>query len=139
MEFFFVKQRTAYEMRISDWSSDVCSSDLEDQILRHPRLLLRDLVQRHDLAHVHDGGSEAALDRVVEEDRVQHVARGGVETEGDVGEAEQDLAVGQLARDGLDGIQSPQAAVAVILVAGADRQSGEKGMSGSGRVDHGGW
>src|SRR3546814_2675283 len=25
---FFVKQKTAYEMRISDWSSDVCSSDL---------------------------------------------------------------------------------------------------------------
>src|SRR3546814_3964543 len=29
--FFFFKQKTAYEMRISDWSSDVCSSDL----LRH--------------------------------------------------------------------------------------------------------
>src|SRR3546814_13745042 len=28
--FFFVKQKTAYEMRISDWSSDVCSSDLEN-------------------------------------------------------------------------------------------------------------
>src|SRR3546814_7702102 len=28
MLFFFVKQKTAYEMRISDWSSDVCSSDL---------------------------------------------------------------------------------------------------------------
>src|SRR3546814_12321260 len=28
MEFFFFKQKTAYEMRISDWSSDVCSSDL---------------------------------------------------------------------------------------------------------------
>src|SRR3546814_10449258 len=27
---FFFKQKTAYEMRISDWSSDVCSSDLED-------------------------------------------------------------------------------------------------------------
>src|SRR3546814_1858911 len=27
--FFFFKQRTAYELRISDWSSDVCSSDLE--------------------------------------------------------------------------------------------------------------
>src|SRR3546814_18141250 len=27
--FFFVKQKTAYEMRISDWSSDVCSSDLD--------------------------------------------------------------------------------------------------------------
>src|SRR3546814_4068269 len=26
--FFFCKQKTAYEMRISDWSSDVCSSDL---------------------------------------------------------------------------------------------------------------
>src|SRR3546814_18403196 len=28
MWFFFFKQQTAYEMRISDWSSDVCSSDL---------------------------------------------------------------------------------------------------------------
>src|SRR3546814_7988070 len=31
---FFFKQKTAYEMRISDWSSDVCSSDLVDAILR---------------------------------------------------------------------------------------------------------
>src|SRR3546814_3289128 len=29
--FFFFKQKTAYEMRISDWSSDVCSSDLLDE------------------------------------------------------------------------------------------------------------
>src|SRR3546814_18385299 len=29
MRIFFVKQKTAYEMRISDWSSDVCSSDLQ--------------------------------------------------------------------------------------------------------------
>src|SRR3546814_9621820 len=29
--FFFFKQKTAYEMRISDWSSDVCSSDLIDE------------------------------------------------------------------------------------------------------------
>src|SRR3546814_11455131 len=29
--FFFFKQKTAYEMRISDWSSDVCSSDLSGQ------------------------------------------------------------------------------------------------------------
>src|SRR3546814_5355287 len=28
-QFFFFKQKTAYEMRISDWSSDVCSSDLK--------------------------------------------------------------------------------------------------------------
>src|SRR3546814_13778035 len=31
--FFFFKQKTAYEMRISDWSSDVCSSDLLDMPL----------------------------------------------------------------------------------------------------------
>src|SRR3546814_5596170 len=35
--FFFFKQKTAYEMRISDWSSDVCSSDL-----RHPARIHRD-------------------------------------------------------------------------------------------------
>src|SRR3546814_10083395 len=33
---FFFKQKTAYEMRISDWSSDVCSSDLAN-VARHPR------------------------------------------------------------------------------------------------------
>src|SRR3546814_1406840 len=33
---FFFKQKTAYEMRISDWSSDVCSSDLADQ--HHQRI-----------------------------------------------------------------------------------------------------
>src|SRR3546814_7302146 len=32
--FFFFKQRTAYELRISDWSSDVCSSDLFQGHLR---------------------------------------------------------------------------------------------------------
>src|SRR3546814_10880973 len=36
--FFFFKQKTAYEMRISDWSSDVCSSDLAD-VQRLPRRL----------------------------------------------------------------------------------------------------
>src|SRR3546814_1613146 len=29
--FFFFKQKTAYEMRVSDWSSDVCSSDLPER------------------------------------------------------------------------------------------------------------
>src|SRR3546814_4730501 len=35
--FFFFKQKTAYEMRISDWSSDVCSSDLDEKPLPHRR------------------------------------------------------------------------------------------------------
>src|SRR3546814_5447669 len=40
--FFFFKQKTAYEMRISDWSSDVCSSDLplrRDRYVLHADLL----------------------------------------------------------------------------------------------------
>src|SRR3546814_5011685 len=36
--FFFFKQKTAYEMRISDWSSDVCSSDLSWAAGTHARL-----------------------------------------------------------------------------------------------------
>src|SRR3546814_3926568 len=35
--FFFFKQKTAYEMRISDWSSDVCSSDLSRALYLHRR------------------------------------------------------------------------------------------------------
>src|SRR3546814_7979458 len=42
MHVFFFKQKTAYEMRISDWSSDVCSSDLRIGDHRPPG------VQRHD-------------------------------------------------------------------------------------------
>src|SRR3546814_6276669 len=38
--FFFFKQKTAYEMRISDWSSDVCSSDLEPSALVAERRFL---------------------------------------------------------------------------------------------------
>src|SRR3546814_1395239 len=33
--FCFLMQKTAYEMRISDWSSDVCSSDLHDILVVH--------------------------------------------------------------------------------------------------------
>src|SRR3546814_17374229 len=36
MFFFFFKQKAAYEMRISDWSSDVCSSDLEHRPAERP-------------------------------------------------------------------------------------------------------
>src|SRR3546814_430308 len=40
--FFFFKQKTAYEMRISDWSSDVCSSDLKDGSILPATTLGRD-------------------------------------------------------------------------------------------------
>src|SRR3546814_8115610 len=47
---FFFKQKTAYEMRISDWSSDVCSSDLavpptRRSLARHPPLPLGEVLR----------------------------------------------------------------------------------------------
>src|SRR3546814_7467444 len=42
--FFFFKQKTAYEMRISDWSSDVCSSDLGGGVRRRRWRLRRAIV-----------------------------------------------------------------------------------------------
>src|SRR3546814_3726383 len=46
--FFFFKQKTAYEMRISDWSSDVCSSDLLAQAREfHPDLVITDIHLPH--------------------------------------------------------------------------------------------
>src|SRR3546814_7513646 len=47
LDVFFVKQKTANEMRISDWSSDVCSSDLPSAPGNLPRNLVR--VERGDL------------------------------------------------------------------------------------------
>src|SRR3546814_13223955 len=59
--FFFFKQKTAYEMRISDWSSDVCSSDLLDQLVglgdpERPAAALEPVVED-------DAGDLAALAR----------------------------------------------------------------------------
>src|SRR3546814_12078386 len=51
--FFFFKQKTAYEMRISDWSSDVCSSDLGD--------LFGDTGKRR---FVRPAGADEAQDRI---------------------------------------------------------------------------
>src|SRR3546814_14335815 len=53
MFFFVFKQKTAYEMRINDWSSDVCSSDLGQSRtgqwrLAHPRRDDRDLSRRRE-------------------------------------------------------------------------------------------
>src|SRR3546814_1850815 len=81
--FFFFKQKTAYEMRISDWSSDVCSSDL----LRHPGITLAQLIQDrgaipHDLAafvaeqlglHVTELANYAARDQTMT-DHVRELA-----------------------------------------------------------------
>src|SRR3546814_1353547 len=44
--FFFFKQKTAYEMRISDWSSDVCSSDLQPASKKRRRRNARNLAPK---------------------------------------------------------------------------------------------
>src|SRR3546814_4204157 len=54
--FFFCKQKTAYEMRISDWSSDVCSSDLLSPIramsnVREPRQRTQPREERPERQH----------------------------------------------------------------------------------------
>src|SRR3546814_2644815 len=46
--FCFFKQKTAYEMRISDWSSDVCSSDLRGDRLPLPSRHLGQPAVQHD-------------------------------------------------------------------------------------------
>src|SRR3546814_9220333 len=55
MFFFFFKQKTAYEMRISDWSSDVCSSDLSG--LTPQRLE----IEVTESVFLRDGGGAAQL------------------------------------------------------------------------------
>src|SRR3546814_6644029 len=66
--FFFFKQKTAYEMRISDWSSDVCSSDLMREFLCASR---RGLSGRRLAAGGHQGGQAAVVVIVLQ------AARGG--------------------------------------------------------------
>src|SRR3546814_2307600 len=63
--FFFFKQKTAYEMRISDWSSDVCSSDLPTR--PHRGQGVDALVEHHRDGESRDregkGGEQAADQR----------------------------------------------------------------------------
>src|SRR3546814_7974871 len=68
--FFFFKQKTAYDVRISDWSSDVCSSDLRiprRRIPRRriPRRRIGEAVRRRALADRDspEAGGEGAGDR----------------------------------------------------------------------------
>src|SRR3546814_7577240 len=58
--FFFFKQKTAYELRISDWSSDVCSSDLEE-----PERLEEQ--RNHDTERGQDGHHGAGDHQAVED------------------------------------------------------------------------
>src|SRR3546814_3877743 len=64
--FFFFKQKTAYEMRISDWSSDVCSSDLPVLAVHARGGLLHDRLRVDDADRHAFGGAEGEiLDRAL--------------------------------------------------------------------------
>src|SRR3546814_3639731 len=69
--FFFFKQKTAYEVRISDWSSDVCSSDLVAGLVEH-RCRQLELV---DLAAVGEGADEVQHARAHRRAVVERAAR----------------------------------------------------------------
>src|SRR3546814_13921351 len=87
---FFFKQKTAYEMRISDWSSDVCSSDLRDRLVeqalggghRHQGRDLRAaarLAEDGDITGIAAEGRDVALDPSQRGDQVElpHLATVG--------------------------------------------------------------
>src|SRR3546814_12147593 len=78
-------------MRISDWSSDVCSSDLEDQLRNVGRIVLAVAVQRRDprrprgLDAGMDGGALAGIADVADEDRKSVVSGKSVPVRVDLG------------------------------------------------------
>src|SRR3546814_5299636 len=64
VDFFFCKQKTAYEMRISDWSSDVCSSDLVEAGPRGEQPVQKDVVRQGDCIALMEAMPEASVDMV---------------------------------------------------------------------------
>src|SRR3546814_2571370 len=77
--FFFFKQKTAYEMRISDWSSDVCSSDLRAAALNLVAVHVdrMDRVADLDPARLHAAREHAAEEIVAVEQRREEAERAG--------------------------------------------------------------
>src|SRR3546814_5298151 len=72
--FFFFKQKTAYEMRISDWSSDVCSSDLDQQHGVAEHVAVEHALLREALGA---GGNDVLLAQLVEEGVLGQHGQGG--------------------------------------------------------------
>src|SRR3546814_8241111 len=76
---FFFKQKTAYEMRISDWSSDVCSSDLREvHFLRRGDDAIGDDVALHDAAE--DVDEDALHGGILERSEERRVGKECVST-----------------------------------------------------------
>src|SRR3546814_14480420 len=113
--FFFFKQKTAYEMRISDWSSDVCSSDLSAQVRRCRR---EETASDHRTERRRSRASQTEHRRIfanrVERVRQQHVAalHPGMREEGREPDPEIDISIDSSSeerRAGKEGVSTGRA------------------------------
>src|SRR3546814_11325576 len=127
---FFFKQKTAYEMRISDWSSDVCSSDLHDAAGRDQRR-----------------GGEAELVRAEQRGdrdvtpRAQAAVRLHADAAAQVVEQQRLLGLGQADLPGRSGVgerRQRRSAGAAFVAGDRARKSVGSGRIVSARVDLGG-
>src|SRR3546814_1538422 len=76
--FFFFKHKTAYEMRISDWSSDVCSSDLPLKQKSHSELCRLCEHRGNSVSQNRRAGSAGEFQKLIPGDALdQRVARAG--------------------------------------------------------------
>src|SRR3546814_14728320 len=120
--FFFFKQKTAYEMRISDWSSDVCSSDLRRRAHRSRQpgagfpVSLRSRATDRPQAVRRDPRTRRYAGRIVSAPRRGIARRAAVR----------------------DAFAVPQGRLAAMPPRAGDRKSGVQGKSVSVRVDLGG-
>ncbi len=93
-----------------------------NQLARQIDLGLGNLVQRINLAVVHDGHVEAVVHRLVQEHAVQHAPRVGVQPERNVADAEHRLRQRQLGLDRLHRLQRLDAGGAIVFLSRRDRQ-----------------
>src|SRR3546814_20754448 len=132
--FFFFKQQTAYDMRISDWSSDVCSSDLQ----RRGRQLGTGPCPRLARALPVDeaGGMAGGADPALLQDRHVDYAEDGPTVLQQRDEAAEEGIAGDEALGAVDRVQDPDELGAGILDAEYLTVDAVAGVRGGGDVTH---
>src|SRR3546814_10621233 len=81
--FFFFKQKTAYELRISDWTSDVCSSDLPAELIGDEPAAMADIDLQVRKVVEHAAQNEIidcprALERIIKQEARVPILRLGI-------------------------------------------------------------
>src|SRR3546814_12770131 len=127
--FFFFKQKTAYEMRISDWSSDVCSSDLAAVLAGAQQMFGEAGAGGRDLG---DGDRDVDLRRGgiggVDDERARHVA----EDAGLFAEAEMNALTQVHSVAGVGGVRACGEARCIGRDGGGATRRAEEGGGGGG-------